>query len=667
MATIPLSNVDTAWLRMEAPTNSMMITGVMAFETPIDYDQLKATIENRLLRFNRFRQRVVPSHGPMGTPRWQDVDHLDLTYHLQQIDLPPPGGKEALQELVSRLMSTPLDFSRPLWQFHLVRNVDDGCAIVARLHHCIADGIALIQVLFSLTDGAPAPPPAEAEPARHPGRVRRLLNPVVRPMRSAYRTTAHTAGLLWHEGLETLVHPAHAVDLARLATDSATALGRLALRWPDPKTLFKGPLGKAKRAAWSEPIALQQVKEIGRGLGGTVNDILLTAVSGGLRRYMQERGAAVDGLAIRGVIPVNLRAPGSALDLGNKFGLIFLTLPIGVDDPLERLHRLKCCMDDIKRTPEAAVALGILNVMGMTASQIQDLIVTIFGTKGTAVMTNVPGPREKLYVAGARLSTVMAWVPQSGALGLGVSIISYAGEVRMGIATDQGLVPDPERIVALLQDEFASLLALARTQTAGRGVRPMLAVLDQALATLDSLQAERQVQAKATPPKQKSAPRPRARRSPERAAASIEPAAPQPEPAVAEASPPEQKVVPTEPGPPAAEATAPEPELVLPRPEPAVPAGMAPEVDAWEFAQLWPASRPVSPEAGPIATDLPSAPPQDRPPAEVAPVLEIPWPMPALLGAGTCQALTRVGVPCKNRALPGSAYCRAHQQRGALA
>jgi hypothetical protein len=148
-------------------------------------------------------------------------------------------------------------------------------------------------------------------------------------------------------------------------------------------------------------------------------------------------------------------------------------------------------MDDIKDTPEAGVAFAILNFIGLAASQIEDLVVTIFGTKGTVVMTNVPGPREKLYLAGAPVSTIMGWVPQSGHLGMGVSILSYAGQVRVGIATDGRLVPDPERIVALFHEEFAALQALARAQAATHGIRPLLSALDAALAALDELQATR--------------------------------------------------------------------------------------------------------------------------------------------------------------------------------
>ncbi len=453
------SNVDTAWLRMEDPTNLMMITGVMVFSAPIEFERLKATLEHRLLRFDRFRQRVVPPRVPLGRYRWKDDAAFDISDHLHRLTLPRPRDQAALQDVASELMSTPLDLSRPLWEIHLIEDYGDGCAVIARLHHCIADGIALVRVLLSLTDAVPdAPWPVPAKPTAE--REKGPLDVLFRPVRSALNTTNRITETLIQESQQIIENPSRVSDLAQLGTSSATALARLTLRWPDPKTLFKGELGVAKRAAWSNPIPLGDVKAVGRAVGGTVNDVLLTAVTGALRRYMQSRDDPVDGLNVRAVVPVNLRPPDEELSLGNRFGLVFLSLPVGVADAMARLHELKRRMDALKDTPEAMIAFGILNAIGMAPSQIQDIVVNIFGTKGTAVMTNVPGPKETIYLAGAPLKTIMFWVPRSGRLGLGVSILSYAGNVWLGVATDQGLVPDPESIIASFHTEFDELAKL---------------------------------------------------------------------------------------------------------------------------------------------------------------------------------------------------------------
>ncbi len=484
MARKALSNVDTAWLRMEDPTNLMMITGVLVFGAPIEFERLKATIEHGLLPFDRFRQRVV--QPPLGRPYWQEDPDFDLGYHLQRASLPPPGDQAALQEVASLLASTQLDFSRPLWQLHLVDNFGDGCALICRLHHAIADGIALVHVLLSLTDTeADAPWPAATPRPRR--RRAGPLGPLLRPARSAMRATRQVTGTLVREGWQTMTQPAHAAELARLGAGSTTALGKLVLRWPDPKTVFKGPLGVPKRVAWSAPIALDAVKTVGKGLGGTVNDVLLTAMSGGLRRYLLGRGERADGLNLRAVVPVNLRPADVEPGLGNHFGLVFLSLPVGVAEPAARLQELKRRMDGLKDSLEAPVAFGILNLIGVTPERIQDLVIEIFGTKATAVMTNVMGPRSSLYLAGAPLESLMFWVPQSGRLGMGVSILSYAGEVRMGLITDEGLVPDPETIIAGFQAEFEALLAAARAPQPAPSLRELVAELEEVEAALDAL------------------------------------------------------------------------------------------------------------------------------------------------------------------------------------
>lgn len=453
------SNVDAAWLHMEQPSNMAMITGVLMFDRPLDFQRLRATIEHRFLTFDRFCQRVREPRLPLGLPRWETDPNFNLDEHLLRVRLPDPGDQIALQDLVGDLMSTQLDFSKPLWQMHYVENFGQGSAIINRLHHCIGDGLALVQVLLSMTDEqTDAPWPEAVEEPTHTALslFSRLLLPALKAARFAGRTW-NTTGSLLHEGMQLLVNPAHLVDAAKLTAGGTRALGKLLLIPPDRKTIFKGKCGIPKHAAWSTPIPLEEVKTVAHLMGGTVNDILLSAVTGGLRRYLENRGEPTEGLNIRAVVPVSLRPQEDLDKLGNRFGLVFLSLPVGIRDPLQRLFALKRRMDSIKNSPEAMVAFGILGAIGMTPAQIEHIIVSIFGMKGTAVMTNVPGPRQQLYMAGGQLTGLMFWVPQPGNLAMGVSIISYNGEVILGVATDACLVPNPELIVASFQAEFAYL------------------------------------------------------------------------------------------------------------------------------------------------------------------------------------------------------------------
>lgn len=468
-----LSNVDVAWLHMELPNNLMMITGVFIFDQPVPFDRLRPTLEQRLLIYDRFRQKVVEPRFGVGSPKWEFDPQFDIVNHVHRIALPAPGDKAALEDLVSDMMSTPLDYSKPLWQFHLVEGYGEGCALVCRLHHCIADGIALMRVLLSLTDDTPGAqwtPPVEDEVIRQ--RSRNPFRLVTRPASAAFGATRRLTGSVWGEGKEILTHPGYALELARQGTDTTMALGRLLLMLPDRKTILKGPLGVPKRAAWSMPIPLPTVKAIGRATGATVNDVLLACVAGALRSYLAAHGQPVEDLNVRAVIPVNLRPPDREIELGNRFGLIFLSLPLGVEDPFDRLMELKRRMDELKGTPEAVVAFGILYAIGMAPSDIEDLVVNIFGTKATAVMTNVPGPRQQVFFAGAPITQLMFWVPQSGRLGIGVSILSYNNEVLLGVATDQGLIPDPDRVVAFYHQEINALYALVEEVRPGEVEAP---------------------------------------------------------------------------------------------------------------------------------------------------------------------------------------------------
>jgi diacylglycerol O-acyltransferase len=450
-----LSPVDAAWFRMDTPTNMAMITGVMMFSERLDIWRLKEVVEHRLLRHERFRQRVRQSPLGLRRPSWEIDPHFDLNAHIRHIALPEPGDVNTLQSLVGDLMGTPLDPTKPLWHLHVVDNFNGGSALVCRLHHCIADGLALVQVLLATADLDPDAPLLAAgdEVRRHSGLLDRLLKPIA----STVNWTTRGAELLLREGLETVEDPARLLTPARLAADSMAALGKLVFTLPDHRTILRGRCGVAKRAVWTAPLPLGEVKAIGNGLGCTVNDVLLAAVSGALGRYLEGRGQTTDGLDIRTMVPVNLRRPEEANELGNRFGLVIVPLPVGVRDPQERMAVLKQRMDTIKNTPEAVVAFGLLNTMGLTPIQVERLIIDFFAAKVSAVMTNVPGPREPLYLAGSRIEDMMFWVPAPGNLSLGISILSYAGNVMVGVATDAGLMPDPEAIVEGIHAELAAM------------------------------------------------------------------------------------------------------------------------------------------------------------------------------------------------------------------
>ncbi|HRA68509.1 MAG TPA: wax ester/triacylglycerol synthase family O-acyltransferase [Caldilinea sp.] len=450
----PMDPVDAAWYHMDGATNLAMVTGVVLTSEPLDFARVKDVFAHRLLQLSRFRQRVVEAGFPYTTPHWEDDPHFAAEEHFHHIALPEPRTKQALLDLLSDIASTPLDYRRPLWQVHVVDDIDGGSAMILRFHHCVGDGTAMMaisQMLFDVLRDAPLDREASAPRPPRAG----LLDSLARPVKRLLDQSAQVIS----SGASLVLHPEQAADLAQLAARSAgVAVGTL-FKIPDPHSPLKGPLGIPKRVAWSEPVDLDKVKRVGKATNAKVNDVLVAAMAGALRHYMQQRGAAVDGMTIRGVVPVDLRRPNRALDLGNRFGLVFLDLPVGVAGVLERLGITKHKMDAIKRSPEAAVFLGILNIFGRTPRPLEDIAVGIFGSKATLVMTNVAGPRDPLYLAGSLIDRMTFWVPHPGEIGMGISILSYNDTVTLGIIADAGLVPDPERIADEFNLEFDRLCA----------------------------------------------------------------------------------------------------------------------------------------------------------------------------------------------------------------
>lgn len=449
-AATPLSAVDNAWLRMDRPTNLMMINGVLLVEGTLDRGRLRQVFQERLMVLPRFHQRVVETGG---RPAWEEDPEFDLDAHLHWQRLPDGAGEAELRDLISGLVCEPLDPRRPLWSFHIFENHVDGTVVYGRIHHCIGDGVGLMFVLLSLADLAEDPRAAGAQ------------NPFTSMLRerspALLEEAREVAEQVMPEGMRLLMASAEAFSSTSgwlKALASTAALGRLLVILPDPRTVFRGRLREAKRVAWTEPLAVEDVKQIGKAMGGTINDVLLTAVAGAMGRYLEKRGDRRHRrLNFRAAMPVNLRAIDKMADLGNEFGLVFLSLPVGITDPAERLQVLRKRAYALRRSGEPLVVYWLLKMMGILPRFVHSLIVRIFGAKATAVMTNMPGPKQTLYLAGRPIRDIFFWVPQTGSVGLGFAICSYDGRIRVGVGTDAGLVPDPESIVEEFHAEIAEM------------------------------------------------------------------------------------------------------------------------------------------------------------------------------------------------------------------
>ena len=476
-----MSKVDTAWLRMDCDANLMMIVGVWQLAPGVKYAAVCDRIENSLLKYNRFKQRVMEDAAGA---TWVNDRKFDLANHVVLETLPKAAKGEnqqaSLQDRVAELATQRLDPKRPLWQIHLIEDYTGpdgvkGSAMVVRIHHCIADGIALISVTMSLVDGG-APPP-ERHKKQPAGNAEDWLTDMFRDtlLKPFTDLTVKALGAVGEGAsrslgmLDLLNDPKGgakknigkgvglSMDMAKVLLQVVKDGAALALMPDDSKTRLKGKPGGAKKVAWCDPIPLDEVKAVGKALNCSINDVLLSCVAGALGEYLKSHGDDVAGQEIRAMVPVNLRPLDQAYKLGNRFGLVPLVLPIGVENPIERVYEVRRRMAELKGSYQPLLAFSLLAVAGLLIKPAQDMLLSLFAKKTTAVMTNVPGPREKLKFCGSTLEQSMFWVPQSGDVGLGVSILSYGGGVQFGVITDSLLCPEPQRIIDEFVPEFAKL------------------------------------------------------------------------------------------------------------------------------------------------------------------------------------------------------------------
>jgi WS/DGAT/MGAT family acyltransferase len=444
---------------MDRPNNLMVIESVVWFGTPVDWDRLALVVQRRMVaRYPVFRQRPVESRNPLSPPHWEDDPDFRLERHIARATLAGPDGpgtEAELQRYVENQMHRPLRRDRPLWEMHFVDGFGAGSAVVVRLHHSLADGIALSQVLLSLTDATPTGDLRDAEPAEQ-------SMPAGRRGDVADSLGAATAdGLRMVFAAGSLATPGGMKNALAFANGAVRSSGKILLHRNPPSPL-RGTPGQRKLAAWSAPRRITDIKRIARLADGTVNDVLIAAVSGAIHSYVRDHGAEPVDLAT--MVPVNLRAPDEDLppELGNKFALVLLSLPTGLRTPLLRLEESKHRMEAIKHSPEATLTFGLLAAIGRTRPEVERRLIDFFTAKAIGVTTNVIGPKHRRYMAGSPIAGVLSWAPGAGTQTLNVAIFSYNGSVRVGFKADANVVPDVAKLVHAFETEMDQLTRIAR-------------------------------------------------------------------------------------------------------------------------------------------------------------------------------------------------------------
>lgn len=434
-----MSVVDTAWLRMDAADNLMIVNGIMEFESVLPRERLLELLGGRLLEKGP-RFACKPARDARGYA-WVPAGDLDWNYHLTVASLPMGGDPDrALADFVNQISPLPLDPAHPLWRFYLIENFKGGSAVLVRVHHCYADGIALISLLDAIADESVL----HSSPAARLG-IPGIGKPGSGPL--ALLSWLVRWGLL--RGAFALAWLFEAVRVSVMPADRNGA--------------YKKALSTRKQVAWASSRPVDEVKAVGKVLGATVNDVLVACAAGALRRHLESIGQPVDGITVRVTIPVNLRPLSEALELGNKFGLVYLALPVDVADPVERVRLVRRNMQSLKSGAQAVMSYGVLGILGHFPTAVQRVALNFFSSKASAVMTNVPGPVDSIRILDTQVRRSMFWVPQSGGIGVGLSILSYHQKVEFGVVADSALISDPHEIVGYFDEEFRKLQAIAGT------------------------------------------------------------------------------------------------------------------------------------------------------------------------------------------------------------
>jgi len=493
---------DLTFLNMDRPSNLMVVNGLLWFDTEPDWDAVRAVIAERVPgRFPVLRQRPVKVDGRW---MWEDDPYFDLDRHVRRVVLPQGADLAAAQDYISDRVGNVLDRRHPLWEMDLISGLSglDGepaALLLARFHHGLGDGIRIVQLVIGMcdvTEDEDATPPRVGRGPSSVGLAHRAFDLGRHLVGDAVDFTGHLASAaahtVWHlpeqvshlrpdahavelglaHALEDLEHPLEHVPSPTGVTDAVTGVAsqenqlvnsvrsasRLALAGHSPHLLGEGPPGIAKRVAWVSGIDLAQVKEIGARHGATVNDVLLAAVARGLSRYVREKGRR-PAEAVSWLVPVSLKPVDGKLpaELGNHFAMVMFPMPLDGADDDGLMHEIMSRMARTKNSAEALMVHAIQRVIAETPQAVSVGITDYFANKTVGVLTNVPGPRTPIHLAGARVSGILGWVPTASEQWLGICIFSYNGTVSMGITSDAGLMPDPGRLAELIKEEFDGL------------------------------------------------------------------------------------------------------------------------------------------------------------------------------------------------------------------
>jgi diacylglycerol O-acyltransferase / wax synthase len=458
-----LSALDSSFLHLERLETPMHVGAVSIFDGASFFDdsgrfrlaETRRLVGSRLHLIPRFRKRIMHVPFEQGRPVWVDDARFDIAYHVRLTALPAPGSREQLLALTARIQAQLLDRTRPLWELWFVEGLEEGqVSLIQKTHHALVDGVSGVDVATVLLDFTPdpaflEPPRWIVEPPPSPGRL--LLD-------TLYERTTEPAEIA--RTLRRIVRtPQRTMErTGQLGRALSTLVDRNSIA---PRTSINVTVGRRRRFEGVK-ISLDDVKTIRKGLGGTVNDVVLAGVTGGLRRLFESRGDDLD-VRLRALCPVSVRDDSERMQLGNRVSAMFVDLPVGEVDPVARLQAIRATTEDLKDREQAVGAAFLVDLTQFAAPTLVGLAARVAHRQPffNLVITNVPGPQVPLYCMGARMLEAYPVVPLTRNLALGIAILSYCGQLHFGLYVDADAVADVAVLAAGLEDAFADLKKIA--------------------------------------------------------------------------------------------------------------------------------------------------------------------------------------------------------------
>jgi WS/DGAT/MGAT family acyltransferase len=493
-----MSALDAGFFFAESENTPMHVGSVAVFDgPPPSYGDVVRLLLSKLPLVPRYRQRVRPVPMQLGRPLWVDDAHFQILYHVRHTAVPSPGSDEQLRNLAGRVLGQRLDMAKPLWELWLVEGLaENRWAIISKVHHCMVDGIAgtdLMQLMFDLEPDATHEEPTPWTPRRTPSSLAvvtdSVANALTNPLQQLSSLPSVGSAVRAAKGL---------AEPIKTAASTVPSLAKQAVT-PTARSL-NGPIGPHRRWAWTDG-KFEEFKAVRTALGGTVNDVVLTAIAGGFRDLLKARGElSSEKLVVRSMVPVSVRRPGERNVQDNRVSAVFVDLPVGLPDPKDRLASIRGQMDEYKRAMQAVDARSIIAMGDYVAPTLLAMGVRAALQAGQfwcqAVTTNVPGPRVPLYVLGKRMVSAHAYVPIAGGTRCSIGIFSYLNTMTFGINADFDGYPDVEVLSTGIRRGIDQLLKVADAENVAE--QPTESASEPARATAPRTTAAKKAPARKT-------------------------------------------------------------------------------------------------------------------------------------------------------------------------